>query len=225
MRKLLAIGALFGLLTLVTSAQAQRPFGGLGGGGGGGIFLLMNKGVQEELKITEEQREKIGEKAKGMAGKFQEVFGKLKDVPEADRPEKMQKLMKEVNDTIMKEVGEALKPEQLKRFTQIQRQQSVAATLTTDEEAGKALDVTAEQKEKAKTIQEESTKEIGQLFRQFNKENPSETQEKVAAARKEANDKALKVLTDEQRTKWKDLVGATFEVKMDPFVPRKKKDN
>ena len=39
---------------LVVPAQAQRPGGGRGfGQGGGGVALLTNKGVREELKVSD----------------------------------------------------------------------------------------------------------------------------------------------------------------------------
>jgi hypothetical protein len=222
MRKLLALGALMGLVAFVTAtAHAQRPFGGFGGSSGGGIFLLMNKGVQEELKITEEQQTKLRDKTKGIFEKFQEIRAKVKDVPEADRQEKTQKLMKEIEEASTKEISEVLKPEQMKRFKQIQRQQSVVTTLLNDEEAGKALDLSAEQKDAVKAVDEELHKQLAELRQQFN----SETLEKSAVARKEANEKALKTLTDVQQKKWKELTGEPFEVKQEGFGLRKKDKN
>ena len=60
-KMILACG-LVGLL--VAPAQAQRPgggrgFGGPAGPGGGGLMLLNNKSVQQELKVGDEQAEKL----------------------------------------------------------------------------------------------------------------------------------------------------------------------
>ena len=59
MRKMFGLFVIGGLIAVVASdSNAQRPGGGIGFGGGG-FGLLLNKGVQEELKITDEQKEKI----------------------------------------------------------------------------------------------------------------------------------------------------------------------
>lgn len=213
MRKFLAVGILASVMFYMSSATyAQRPFFGANPGG---MSLLMNKGVQEELKVTDEQKEKMAEKARGMFGKYQEVFGKLKDVPAEERQEKVQKLMKEINDAATKEMGEILKPEQMKRLKQIERQQNVANTISTDEDVINELKANEDLRNKMKSINDESTKEIAQLFQQFNKDNPRETQEKVSAARKEANERAVKALSDDQQKKWKELIGDAFEVKLE----------
>ena len=52
----LAVGV---AVVLVGAALAQRqplPFGGGGFGQGGAAMLMMNKGVQEELKLTDQQK-------------------------------------------------------------------------------------------------------------------------------------------------------------------------
>ncbi len=222
MRTILGFGSLLGVIALIaTEANAQRPFGGGGMmGGAGNIGLLTNKGVQEELKITDEQKEKVIEKSKGMGAKFQETFAKLKDVPKEDRPEKMQKAFKDIQESVNKELAEILKPEQMKRLRQIERQQNVANALMNDEDVKKQLKITEEQSAKIKSISEETNKEVGDLFKQFNKENPRETQEKIASLRKEGGSKAVAVLDDEQKSKWKELVGDPYEVKWEGRFPK-----
>ena len=39
---------------------------------------------------------------------------------------------------------------------------------------------------------------------------------KIADLRKQATEKAVAVLTDEQKKSWKDLIGEPFEVKFEP---------
>jgi len=207
MRKILTCGMLVGLMVAVTGvANAQRPFQGMAMGG---PMLLMNKAVQEELKITDDQREKLGEKMRGMVGKYTEVFAKAKG-----DPTEMEKLLKVVQVAAQKELGDVLKEEQVKRLRQIERQQSVPTTLTSDEEAIKDLSITDEQKERMKSISDESAKDAADLYKQFSKDNYQEVMEKVNAARKEANEKAVKALSDGQQAKWKEMIGDPFDVKL-----------
>ena len=221
MRKLfglLVVGGLIAMLT--TDANAQRP----GFGGGGSMFLLQNKGVQEELKITEEQIGKIKTASEDLQKKFPRTqFGK-KDERTA---EEKQKAAKERTEATAKAVAEILNKEQATRLKQIERQQSPSTTLTTDEETVKAVGLTDEQKEKIKGIAEENQKEMRGLFTGggFNKE----ATEKMATLRKELKEKTLKVLTEEQTKKWSELTGAAFEVKFEfgggkGTTPKKKDD-
>src|SRR5262249_3970502 len=137
--------------------------------------------------------------------------------------EERQTKLKELQEAGTKEVNAILKPEQTKRLTQISRQQDVLRTLTTDEEAGKALKLSDEQKEKLKGINDDITKDMRELFKSGMKGNFQEMQEKMAALRKEGKDKALKVLSDDQTKAWKDLVGEPFEVKFEFNFGKKKK--
>jgi len=208
MRKLLSAGVLFGLMVCVTNyTYAQRPFQGFTASG---PIMLTNKSVQEELKITDDQKEKLGEKMRSMIGKYTEVFAKAKG-----EPGEMEKLMKVVQDAATKELAEILKPEQMQRLKQIERQQSITRTLTDDNDAIKDLGITDEQKDRIKQIGDESVKEVADLLKQFGKDNARETNEKVLAARKEANERATKLLTETQQAKWKEMIGEPFELKQE----------
>lgn len=221
MRKMFGFVAIFGLIAFVADdATAQRQKGGGGGGfgggmfggrGGGGFFLLQNKGVQEELKITEEQTGKIKTAQEEINKKYPFTFGKKTDNPPSK--EDREKLAKERTDATTKAIAEILTKEQSTRLKQIERQQNPAATLTTDEDAVKELKITDEQKEKIKGLQDDNQKEMRGLFGMggmggFSKEN----QEKMATLRKELKEKTLKVLTEDQTKKWSEMTGKPFEV-------------
>ena len=119
----------FGLVgLLVAPAQVQRPGGGRGFGGPAAPAaavprLLTNKGVQQELKIDDEQAEKLDAFAQEHGEKQREQFQKLQDIPQDERRAKMQELGQAMNADLRKGLAEVLKPEQVKRFEQIQLQQ------------------------------------------------------------------------------------------------------
>ena len=69
--------ALVVLLASPALAQRQRQ---RQGGGGFGQSLLLNKSVQEELKITKEQKEKLDPASKKVQEKMQEELPKLRDL-------------------------------------------------------------------------------------------------------------------------------------------------
>jgi Spy/CpxP family protein refolding chaperone len=219
MRKYFVCNILFaGIVFVVMSAEAQVPPipGAVAGG------LLQNKGVQEELKFTGDQKRKISDLMQNMGAKVKDAFSGLKGVPPEEQKETMQKLFKEVLEGVQKEIGEVLTPEQQKRLKQIERQQSVPNALVNDEEAQKALKLQDEQIAKLKTIHNESMREINRLKREKFREDPFGTEEKAVALQKVANTQALRVLSDDQKAKWKELTGEPFEVKPEGYPLGKK---
>jgi Spy/CpxP family protein refolding chaperone len=219
MRMLLVLSALLGAAAFgATNADAQLPPGIIAGRD------LQNKDVQGELKITGEQKAKVSEMMRGAGLKLLAAHKDSKDLPLEERTEIGQKVSKEVSEAIQKEINEILTPEQAKRFKQIERQQRIPSALVDEEEVQKALNLDEQQITKVKTIKDESRKEISQfeLTQSKLKANPFETQQKVATLEKDANAQALRVLTDEQKIKWKELVGEPFEVKISGFGLGKK---
>jgi Spy/CpxP family protein refolding chaperone len=202
MRKVLALCSLLSIIAIVShEANAQRPMGGFGFGGGN---LVTNKSVQEELKVTDEQKEKI----KGVSEKQREAFGKLKDLSKEERTEKM----KSMRDENKKEYASILNTEQNKRLKQIELQQDVVASLST-EDVIKELKLTDEQKEKLKAISDDLRKEQGELRK--DRTNFKENIQKIQTLSKEATEKATKLLTADQQATWKQMTGEPFTVKFD----------
>lgn len=215
-----------GLAALVAdSALAQQPPGGGRRGGqppggrgfGGGMMnspaaLLMIPEVQKELKLTDEQQTELKkftdpaamrERMQQWGPKFQEAQG--------DR-EKMQALFREMQAETEKELAKALKPEQMKRLKELVLQRGGALAAARDKELAGKLKLTDEQVSKLTKIQEELDADLRELRGPGGGGPPdSETQKKMAAARKEAMTKAMGVLTDEQRKSWEEMIGKPFE--------------
>jgi Spy/CpxP family protein refolding chaperone len=180
-----------------TAAQAQ---GGRPGFGGGTLFLLTQKSVQEELKMSEDQVKKVTE----LEAKQREAFQGLRDLSREERQKKFQEMAKE-NE---KAIGEILKEDQLKRVKQISLQQQGLRALGNPEVAG-ALKLSDEQKDKVKAIQDEAGKEMRALFGAGL--DRDEARKKMEEIRKATEEKLTGVLTDEQKTKWKELQGEPFK--------------
>src|SRR5262249_48434496 len=120
-----------GLAALLTAPALAQPGERLPGGRdrGAGIPgeapgsaaallpLLTNKSVQKELRLTAEQVKDLPAIRK-VREKYQGDLAKLRDL----EPDKQVALMQKVDDETMKAIAEILKPEQVKRLKQIQRQ-------------------------------------------------------------------------------------------------------
>jgi len=167
--------------------------------------LLKNEGVQKELKLTPDQIAKINDVAKKVRDKYPEGFQKLANFQGEERERKSRDVQKAFAEEFHKGLGDCLKPEQTKRLKQIALQQRGIDALT-DAEVDKALKLTDEQKDKIKTIQED-------MRREMMRDIPQGDVEGAQTLRKEALDKAVALLTDKQKTVWKDLTSEPFEVR------------
>lgn len=191
--------------------QRQRQGGGFGRFGGGNVLFLLNqKSVQEELKLSKEQNKKITE----LQGKQRESFQGFRDLSQEERRAKMQEIGKAQNDALAK----ILDAKQLKRARQIALQQPGSIN---NPEVAKALNITDEQREKMREIQMKSFQEMRDLGRD---ENAAQKREEL---RKATNEKVMAVLTAEQKTKLKEMQGEPFKGKIErpQFGGRRNRQN
>src|SRR5262249_11392249 len=108
MRTLCKLTLIFGAAALlVGSAQAQ----GFGRGGGGVGQLLSNKSVQEELKLKDEQKEKIKTAVDKVREDMKDDIAKLRDFQNT-KPEERAEIMKKVSEATLKAIDGILTKEQ-----------------------------------------------------------------------------------------------------------------
>jgi Spy/CpxP family protein refolding chaperone len=244
LKTFLALAA-FGLLA--APALAQRPGGGGGGrqGGGFGGFggfgapqagptLLLNKSVQDELKLTddvkakltkisEKQREEMGKLfgqggQGGRRGRGAGGQGGAGGRGGADR-EKMQEAMTKITEETNKAISEVekdLKPEQIKRFKQI-KVQVAGVRAFNDPEVQKELNLTDKQKADVKGTLEDLQKDTRELMQgaRGNREQMAEMRKKIEAVNKEALEKLTNSLSADQKKTLTELTGPKFELKVD----------
>jgi Spy/CpxP family protein refolding chaperone len=241
--RFLAAG-LFVVIAVVV-VEAQPPGGGFNFAPPSLFVTVMsNKALQEEIKITDEQKEKLkglSEKLTAASKKrgesFKEKFAdaqgdkdKLKEIFTA-----MTKDGQKDQEETIKEVEKLLTSEQVKRLKQIDRQRGGVGGFL-KEDVAKDLDLTDSQKGKIKSVVEEyrnDVKEIqkssGGTFKDgkfsFDKEKFEESQNKQKKLTKAAMGDIEDILTDDQRKKWKDLIGEPFDTsKLFQFGPSPKKE-
>ncbi|MCS7270233.1 MAG: Spy/CpxP family protein refolding chaperone, partial [Gemmataceae bacterium] len=153
-----------GLLAAGMIAVVQAQPGMFGFGGGGPSFLVINKAVQEELKMTEEQISKINEWSKEFFRTAMEIrkehgvefkfggkggfgFGKLSDEDKA----KLEKANAAIAQEAYKQLGDILNKDQITRLKQLERQM-LGVTAFTTQEIVDALKLTDSQKATVKGV-------------------------------------------------------------------------
>jgi len=163
------------------------------------LVLLRQKSVQEELKLTKDQIDKIHTFADGQWKKAQE----LHKLEEGKTKAQFEELGKENR----KFVHEALNADQHKRLVQISIQ--VAGLIwALDPKVSKELNLTADQKTKIEALHKTAHKEVHEVLQATDK---TQRMAKMDALREAHGKQLLAVLTDEQKTKWKELAGEPFK--------------
>jgi hypothetical protein len=223
------------LAIIASPALAQRQGRGnfgFGGGQTGAAQLLANKSVQEELKLTTDEVEKVSAPGKKLREKQRSLFTDLgKDATMEKRQEKMKELTelaKTVNEEATKIAKDTLSSDKFKRFEQISIQVKGYAAFE-EEPVQTKLNITDSEKSDIKKITEEAAtkmKELQPARGGFGKGqgqgqakgNQEETQTKIKALRKETLEKCVAVLNDAQKAEWKEMTGSPFEYKPDTFM-------
>ena len=221
------------LVGMVGIVQAQ----GFGGFGGGPTFLVGNKAVQEDLKLSEDQITKLKDWAKDFRDKANEIrkeegvefgkggFGKIDDEMRA----KLDKANAKITKEAYKQLGDILKKEQIERLKQIDRQQAGVRAFSAEDVVA-ALKLTDSQKSTIKGINGDLQKETREVFNDVKKgnfEGFQEAQKKVQKLQKEAQTKIEDLLDADQKKTWKSLTGEAFDLtKLQFNFPKKdtKKD-
>lgn len=227
-RLVLTLGLAF---AISSAATAQRPgggFGGFGGGAGANVYsrVATSKMLAEELKITEEQKEKLQAALKPLDEKRRELFPRQGGGGQRPSEEQMRELrekMTQLSEETTKAVESVLNAEQSKRLSQINVQVTGINAFGT-KKVEESLKLTDGQKEKVKTILEDYNKDVGELRRgMFQRgaggggdreelqKRMAEMNKKTTALTKDAMEKIEEMLKEEQKTAWSDLTGKKFD--------------
>lgn len=193
-------------------AWAQPPEGGRGGRGRGlmgmmrgGLMpasaLLNQKPVQEELRLSDEQKKEVA----AFGEKMREAW---QDAMDAAPEERMRKMM-EMRADGDKAVSRILRPEQAKRLHQIALQAAGARALA-DPKVASELSLDDSQKDKIREAGEEQMKKMEELRGESGGDR-DKRREKMADLRRETDERIREVLTPGQRARWKDMLGEPFK--------------
>jgi len=204
-----ALAALTLALLLCGPARAQRMFEEIHIQPG----LLMNKSVQEELKLTDEQVDSARKLAEEIRDRFRDSREKLNQLQGDEREAAAHNMADTFNKETRKGLEGFLKPDQLKRFEQINMQQRGPAALL-NPEVRAPLKLTDDQLRELKALSSRTGDRMREVFQDG--DTPIQNRmDKVAAIQAEAMEAVGKVLDDSQEATWKDLIGAPFKIRFE----------
>jgi hypothetical protein len=214
MRRFMRLVAAAVVVLVIPSLSAQPP-------GGGGfrdnpMFLLTNKSVQEELKLTEAQTGKLQKMREEREAQMKKAFDEAKGDREK-AVELFKKFAEEGNKASAEFIKTELKPEQARRFHQIEVQVAGLRAFLRDD-VKTALKLTDKQAEDLKKAAADVAKEASDLRREArgDREKMAAAQKKIDELNAKALDKATQDFSADQKKAWKDLTGDKFELKVTP---------
>jgi hypothetical protein len=174
-------------------------------------FLVFRDKVLDEIKVSDEQKEKLFEHMMNQIMETGPFLDSLTETGE-EREKKVNEHRKKAQEKLAKFLKEVLKPEQLKRLRGITLQQEGGLALG-QEDVQAELKITPEQLKKFMAIMQELQKKIQPLIKEAQSGGkPEEIRPKILKIREEHGKKLEAVLTDEQTKKWKDMLGKSFDL-------------
>jgi Spy/CpxP family protein refolding chaperone len=202
---------LCGLAACDSSTAQDNPPGrrgqgrfGMGGAGGSALGLLRIDVVQNDLKLTDDEKasiQKLQDAARDNRTALQGLSGE-------ERTAKMQEIAKDQDAKI----AGILDDKQKARLKEI-RLQSRGAQALTDKELAEALKLTDDQVNKIKEIVDAMRKEMQDAFQSAGQGGDrTAMRDKMTKLRKDTDDKILAVLTPDQKTSYDKMLGAKIDL-------------
>jgi Spy/CpxP family protein refolding chaperone len=204
-----------GAAALLASPALAQPQGGGRGMGMGrvvGMQILRAPAAHAELGLSEDQIQKFTALGEELGGSMMEKMQGLRDLPPEERQAKSAALMTEIEKEIAGKVKEVLDPKQMERFQQI-RLQALGVQAFSTPAVIDGLKITEAQQDKIKGLITELESNTREAFQDAQGDFRA-AGEKITALRKEAFERVVKELSDEQKAAWKELSGKPFELPM-----------
>jgi hypothetical protein len=177
----------------------------------GSPFLVFRDKVLEELKVNDEQRDKLMQHILEQIMETGPFLDSLRDAgPEGEK--KLNEHRKSALEKLAKVVKDVLQPEQLSRLRQLTLQRDGGFALLQND-VQKDLEISPEQKKKFMALMKELQENIQLMIKAAQSGGkPEELGPKVEQLRKDQGKKLEAALTDAQKKQWQELLGPPFEL-------------
>ena len=174
-----------------------------------GPFVVIRDVVQEDLKLTAEQKEKVEEHFRERIQDIGQFFQSLDGVNGEEREKKISDFRQKAQEKLASVLRATLKEDQSKRLHQLALQQEGAFALFNGApEIAKALKITDDQRKQFKAVIQDMQKKIEPLIKEVQAGGDAqEIRPKAMKIRKEHMGQIEALLTDAQRKQWKEMLG------------------
>jgi hypothetical protein len=178
----------------------------------GGPFIISRDKVQEELKLSGDQKQKLRETMTGSIQETMKVVQKLEGLTDGEREKEMQSHRRGSGEKFAAFLRETLTADQLQRFRQLQLQHDGPGALGRPE-VRQELNITDGQLRQFMGVIQEMQKKIEPLMKEARSGgNPQEIRPNVIKIRKDHEAMLEAILSAAQRKQWKDMLGKPVDV-------------
>lgn len=169
----------------------------------GGPFFVSRDPVQEDLKLSADQRQKLREK---LSADVQDA-ATVEKMKSEEREQAMKSLRQKSSEKLETFLKETLTADQFKRFQQLKLQYDMPSIML-QPEIGKALNITDEQRQQFMGLIQGMQKEVMPLMKEAKTGgNPQEILAKVTRLRLDCQGKIEALLNDAQKKQWAEMIG------------------
>jgi hypothetical protein len=197
--------------------------------GGGLAGLLRIEEVQQELKLTDAQKEQLTKLEEQRREEMRKRFSEFQGLSDEERRARFEKMREQAAEEAQKRAKETqsqlqkvLKPEQFKRLMQIDLQQQArrgGISLLLREDVGKAIGLSAEQKKQVESLAEATRNQMTKMYeglrdlsREERGKRMEENRQKLEQMRTAAQKKAMGLLEAGQKEKLRAMMGKPFKM-------------
>jgi hypothetical protein len=179
----------------------------------GPAFMVFHDKVQEELKLSNEQKKKLEKRLQDTVQDAMPFFEKLSDKKPEEREKELHAYRERAQENLTAFLQGLLQEEQFKRLGQVMLQREGLFALFARPDLGKELKITDEQRRQFMAVVQELQKKIEPLIKEAQSGgNPQEIRPKIMKIRKEHEARIEAVLTDAQRKQWQEMLGKPLDL-------------
>ncbi len=176
-------------------------------------FLVFRDQVQEELKLSDEQKKKLEKRLQDTVQGAMQFFQKLGDNKPEEREKELHAYVEKAQENLTAFLQGLLQEEQFKRLRQIMLQREGLFALG-NAEVIKELEITDQQRQQFFEVVQEMQKKIEPLLKEAQKGGkPEEIRPKVMKIREEHVGRIGALLSDAQKKQWKELLGKPLDLR------------
>ena len=174
-----------------------------------GPFVVFRAKAQEDLKLSDEQKEKVDQHLKELLPDVMQFFQKIDGLEGAEREKELKTYRPMMQEKLTEALKDTLKEDQRKRLRQLGLQQEgVFALMHGDSNIGKDLKITDEQRKRFMTVIQDMQKKIEPLAKEAKSGgDPQAIWPKMMKVRGEHEARIVNLLTDSQKKQWREMVG------------------
>jgi hypothetical protein len=178
----------------------------------GPAFVVFRDKVQEEIKLSQEQKQKLGERFQETVQDAMQFFQKLDGLKPEAREKELGSYREKAQEKLATFLKRTLKLDQLTRLWQLERQQQGLFALG-QPEIGKELKISDKQRNQFVAVVQEMERQIQPLMKEAQSGgNPQEIMPKVMKIRQDHEGKIEAILTDSQKKQWQEMLGKRLDL-------------